>query len=202
LSGHAQDHFLRYWEAFLHYSNTHVNNGIMRKVRNFSSSDAPKACKKQQNRTTCHASHRGSLQSPGQHSAPPHQPASWHTSHTSQLCAYHARKQRPEMSHGSPIAASAHAVREQRARWLPAVSAAPGRCRERSWPTWMLCSTFTRIGSKLKFEPILLPNGLDTACQSRTGRQVGARTCCERLVCSSQDGGRLLTSCRRSSSST
>ena len=84
-------------------------------------------------------------------------------------------------------------MREQRVRWLPAVSAAPGRCRERSWPTWMLCSTFTRIGSKLKFEPILLPNGLDTACQSRTGRQVGARTCCERLVCSSEDGGRLLT---------
>ena len=44
-SGHARDTFLRYWEAFLHYSNTHVNNGIMRKVRKFSSSDAPKACK-------------------------------------------------------------------------------------------------------------------------------------------------------------
>ena len=54
----------------------------------------------------------------------------------------------------------------------------------------------------LKFEPILLPNGRDTACQNETGRQVGARTCWERLVCSSQDGGRLLTSCRRSSSRT
>ena len=162
---------------------------------------------KQQNRTTCHASHRGSLQSRGQQSAPPHQPASWHTSHTSQLCISRAQTtsrdvtRQPDCCVGPRSATHARAVREQRARWLPAVSAAPGRCRERSWPTWMLCSTFTRIGSKLKFEPILLPNGLDTctACQSINGRQVGARTCCERLVCSSRDGGRLLTSCRRSS---
>ena len=163
---------------------------------------------KQQNRTTCHASHRGSLQSPGQQSVPPHQPASWHTSHTSQLCISRAQTtsrdvtRQPDCCVGPRSATHARAVREQRARWLPAVSAAPGRCRERSWPTWMLCSTFTRIGSKLKFEPILLPNGLDTACQQGTGQQVGARTCCERLVCSSQDGGRLLTSCRRSPSPT
>ena len=41
----AHDAYLRYWEAFLHKNNTHVNNGIMREVRIFSSSDAPKACK-------------------------------------------------------------------------------------------------------------------------------------------------------------
>jgi hypothetical protein len=44
-SERAYDAYLRYWEAWLHYSNTHVNNGIMREVRIFFSSDAPKACK-------------------------------------------------------------------------------------------------------------------------------------------------------------
>ena len=44
-SERAHDAYLRYWEAFLHKNNTHVNNGIMREVRIFSSSDAPKACK-------------------------------------------------------------------------------------------------------------------------------------------------------------
>ena len=51
----------------------------------------------------------------------------------------------------------------------------------------MLCSTFTRIGSKLKFEPILLPNGRDMDGQRSFGRQVGARSCCERSGCSSGD---------------
>ena len=47
----------------------------------------------------------------------------------------------------------------------------------------------------LQIEPILLPNGRDTACQSDTGRQVGARSCCERSDCSSCDGVHLLTFC-------
>ena len=41
----VQNAYTRSWEAFLHYSNTHGNNGIMREVRIFFSSDAPKACK-------------------------------------------------------------------------------------------------------------------------------------------------------------
>ena len=163
---------------------------------------------KQQNRTTCHATHRRDLRSPGQQSVPSHQPASCHPSQPSQHCISHTHctstdlSRQPDRCVGRRAQTHAHAAREHHAISSAAVSAAPGRCRESSWPTWKTCSSFTSIGSMLKFEPILLPNGRDTACQNETGRQVGARTCWERLVCSSQDGGRLLTSCRRSSSRT
>jgi hypothetical protein len=47
--------------------------------------------------------------------------------------------------------------------------------------------------------PVSLPKQREMAGSGLTGQQVGERTCCERLVCSSRDDGRLLTSCRRSS---
>ena len=86
----VQDTIVRFCDAFLHCSNTHVNNGIMREVRNFSSSPTHRKRAKQQNRTTCHASHKRGLRSPGQQSASPHQPASCHPSQPSQHCISHA----------------------------------------------------------------------------------------------------------------
>ena len=78
----------------------------------------------------------GSLQSPGQQSAPPHQPASWHTSHTSQFCISRAHftstdlSPQPDRCIELRTATHAHAAREHAARRSPAASAAPGRCRE------------------------------------------------------------------------
>ena len=130
---------------------------------------------KQQNRKTCHATHRRGLRSPGQQSAPPYHSASCHPSQPSQHCISRAHftstdgSWQPDRCVGLRTATHAHAARRS-----PAASTAPGRCRELSWPTWKTCSSFTSIGSMLKFEPILLPNGRNTACSIDFGQQVGA----------------------------